>query len=162
MASESLISIFFRLLNFSIIIGVAVYLVKKMLPSFHEKIAAKHKAHQDLTQKNRQLVTQQRDLEQKIDSQEQVGKNLHDQIVLWSSVFDQHLETQTEERKKRFAQSQERSQVQAERLTRAHVQSVVFSRALRGAQAPLISHFAQQQAGRQFMASVLQKMSKEI
>ena len=115
-----------------------------------------------MTLQNQQLLDQQRDLENEIDAQEKLGKNLYDQVKVWSSSFEHQVDKRQKEREVLAQQIKLRTQLQSERLVQKQVRSTIFSKALEGAQQELVEHFASEQEGKRYMTSIITKMRKDL
>jgi len=161
--SEVVISTIFRLLNFGVICFVAVYLFKtKMLPGIKEKIAAKYAALKELMTQNKDLLDQQKDLNREIKEQEMFGKQLYDQIGIWSLFFEQQLKEQKEQQAALGLQAVKRAQLQADNKVTREENLEIISAALAGAEQQLRAQFSSQKEGAAFSSAVVQQMRKEL
>ena len=161
-ASEVVISTIFRLLNFTVICAVTVYLFKsKMLPGIKEKIIAKYAALKELVSQNKNLLDQQRDLNREIKDQELFGKQLYDQISVWSISFEQQIKKQKEEQDALALQAVKRAQLQADNKVEVEGNIEILSNALAGAEKQLRSQFDSEKEGKEFTAAVIQQIRKE-
>lgn len=157
------VSTVFRFINFSIIIGAAVYFFKKkMLPNVIKKMEDKHVDLQQLTKQNKQLLGQQKEMNNSIDGQEVLGKKLYDQITIWSRFFDTQLEQIQQEQAILVIKASQRLSQQQSYTMNEQLRIQVLSKALDSAKLNLIEQFALPQKGDAFTASVIEHMRKEL
>ncbi len=157
--SSEIISTVFRILNFGVACGVGAYVFKKnLLPGIKEGIAAQRAAIQDMAHNNQELLDKKNTVEREIDEQEELGKKLYDQIKLWSFSFEKEVSRSDAEREILNQQIEKRAREQADNKLLMQVQAQVLEQALAGAREELLAHFASEQEGKKFIASIVARM----
>ncbi len=156
----SLIDLFFKLINFGVVIALLTYVVKKYLvPQMQQAIVKDHQDFIGLHDEHRHLMVEQEVLEEAIVSQEDLAKGLFKKINQWRNTVELTREAELATREKIRKQTGEQ-----------HAE-VAHTYALRKAYdevAPLVVHklekdfkikFADPQEGHAYIALVLKKLS---
>jgi hypothetical protein len=96
---ESLGTLFFRYLNFAIVIAIAVYIFKRyLLVGIKGEMAAQEAEQESLTLHKDALVAKQDLLKQKKVSQEQLYADLLRKVKAWRGLFEVSLQERERER----------------------------------------------------------------
>ena len=88
-ASPELISIFFRLLNFALVIGIVIILYQRKLGSYvHELMNKGVQKQEALAIRHDELIQEQRLLTKRLEDQDQLCRYLLGKINIWRDVFE--------------------------------------------------------------------------
>lgn len=159
----SLVTVFFRLLNFGVLIGFFAYVFKRYFyQNISDHIAEKASFIQGLHQNNKVLEEQQHNLEMKIAQQDSKCKTLLAKIEEWQqAVIQQQQEWQTIQ-EVAIQDKVRRLQLQQEALNKDHLKRVLLPQVLERAEKKLVQEFADPQAGQAFVEDIITQLGKEI
>lgn len=155
-------SIFFRLVNFGVLIVFLFYIFKKYLyQPISDQIAEKESFVHGLVENNKVLEEQQHDLEMRIAQQEQRCKELVEKISIWQeAVIKQRkgllaMQAGVVQDRVRRLKSQQQS------LEQDWLKRAVLPRVLAQAQKKLEQEFSSAQVGQQFIADIVSQLRRE-
>jgi hypothetical protein len=99
--SNLLVNIFFRLLNFSIILALGIYLFKKYVyPTALEEIAEKESFIRGLSQQNSVLQERAHVLDNHISYQQQFCAQMRDKLLRWQEKVHMQEQAKLQQRKR--------------------------------------------------------------
>lgn len=153
------ISVFFRLINFFVLIAVVIYLYKKYAsPFLGEQIQEKKDALQSLKNQKSSFEGRQQEISSNTVEQEKLGRSLATKIDLWRQDFDKESERIEEKRVEIASVLEQRMQTRNYYITLLCVQRVVIRQAIDETEDILYQKFADNEVGQQFIQSIVNEM----
>ena len=158
---ETVLSIFFKLLNFGILIGLGVYVFKRyLLPSIGQEIAENQEALQQLQRNNEQLKEDQKKVEARLDEQAALCLSLGSKIERWKLAHDNHLRRQQESCQQLRQKIEKKVAVQEQNLAREMLNKKVLPGAIVQAQELLQKTYESESEGRQYILHVMKYLER--
>lgn len=162
MLSDSMVSIFFRLINFGLFIALFIYGFKRYVyPALLEQMAEREKAHKELEQKKELLADTQFRLDEQMHTNERVHQELVAALNTWRLTFEREQQAQHKE-KERIKHELEikmhkRREVQA--LNALHDE--VVTPAVNQAEKALRTYFTGKEHSRAYLHQLLSRMESK-
>lgn len=159
----SLVTIFFRLLNFGVLIAFFVFIFKRYFyQSISDHIAEKESFLKGLHQNSKVLEEQQHNLEMKIAQQDNKCKTLLAKISIWQEAVMQQQQEWHAIQEVVMQDKAHRLQLQQDSLNEEYLKRALLPKVLDQAEKKLVQEFAEPQAGQAFVANIIAQLSKEI
>lgn len=159
----SLVTIFFQLLNFGVLIAFFAFVFKKYFyQSISDHIAEKESFLQGLQQNNKVLEEQQHNLEMKIAQQDSKCKTLLAKIEVWQHVIMQQQQEWQATQEVTMQDKVRRLQLQQDALDEDHLKRALLPKVLDQTEKKLVQEFIEPQAGQAFLADVIAQLGKEM
>jgi hypothetical protein len=118
-ASETIIDIFFKLLNFAVLLVIAIVFYQRALrPRTKDLIDQKEQKQDVLKQLYSELIHEQNMLDQQLEDQDQFARYLIEKIEQWRLSFDEQRRQYKQERQEIHKAVEERNRHKAEWLIR--------------------------------------------
>jgi len=161
MLSETFVTIFFRLLNFVILIALSAYIFKKYFrKSIEDAIKQKQLEEINVGNQIRELDQRSKNLSEEIVRQEQLCEYLIDRTTQWHQAFDQQTQDQLEEQKKLAFLAQLRTEKQAENIASERIIKAVGPMVIEQTTKRLEDLYADRKHNKLFVDSIIGFMKK--
>lgn len=162
-ASKIVIDILFRLLNFAVLIALAVILYQRIVrPQTKGLMHQQEQQREALTISYDELIREQHFLEAKLEEQNQSCRYLLDKIDKWRARFDEQQRQYEQEREQSHARAQKKAQQQAEWLAHERLFEYATADAVAQMRSDLQERFAKADQQQQFMSELLDFMRKNV
>jgi len=162
-ASKIAITIIFRLLNFAVLIVLAVILYRRILrPQAKELMHQQEQQREALTIYYDELIYKQHLLGVKLEEQEHLCRYLLEKIDQWCTSFDDWQRQYEQEREKVHLRAQQKAQQQAEWLAHERLYDCAIVDAVVQMRSDLQERFVQTDQQQQFMNELLNFMRKNV
>lgn len=158
---ETVTSLIFRLLNFGVLIAFFVYIFKRsVLADIIKNITSTQERLHTLKTHRDNLKNQLKALEHTAQEQEKLSKELALKVARWQDVFSTKVRHHSEQNEhiRRFLIT--KTELQSKTIALHKVQKVVFPKVIMQSQEQLEQKFASEQAGEEFINSLLVCMEK--
>jgi len=161
-ADQTAVMIFFRILNFAVLIAVGWYVGKKYIISMVQtKIAERQSRLKNLGQEYVQLKLKQRSLDQYMMEQEKLTQALISKAQRWKLLVDEYHVRRQAEGLQLKKEVERRMTVRTEQAAFMALQHEVVPRALMQAEQELTAYFSQEKHGRLFIDALVHKVERE-
>jgi hypothetical protein len=159
----SLVTIFFRLFNFGVLIAFFAFIFRRYFyQGISDHIAEKESFLKGLHQNNKVLEKQQHNLEMKIAQQDNKCKTLLAKIEIWQQAVAQQQQEWHAIQEVVMEDKVRRLQLQQDALNEDHLKRALLPKVLDQAEKKLVQEFTEPQTGQAFLADVIAQLSKEI
>src|SRR5436190_18701288 len=131
LAGETTVSIFFKLLNFAVLIGLFVYLIKRYF--WHvvkDQLAAQEGIVLDLKQQKEQLRVDQRTLDHAMANQKALALELDAKIALWRVAFEKKIDQEKQNRENHHLLLIKKVEIQNQHVALKALQQQIIPKAL--------------------------------
>jgi len=161
MLNETFVTIFFRLLNFVVLIALSAFVFKKYFrKSIEDAIEQKQLEEINVGNQIRELEQRSKNLSEEIVRQEQLCEHLIERTTQWHQAFDIQTQDQLEEQKKLALQAQLRVEKQAENLASERIIKAVGPMVIEQTTKKLEDLYADQKHNKHFVDSIVGFMKK--
>ncbi len=158
-AVENIVGIVFRVINFGVLIGLAVYFFKKhALPIIKQQIADKQAFIVSLHNQEQMLEQEKEEVTKRIIEDEQQWMHLKDTFDQWRTTVSQVYAEHEKERQQRIRTLQDRAENRMQQVTSMRLSVRVFPQALEQAGAELQKYYADAQQADQFIKRIIDHM----
>jgi hypothetical protein len=159
---NSLVTILFRIINFSVFVSIAIYFFKKkVLTSAQEKINEKEVYLKSLQEQDRVLDNQYFQLNEQLRIQNQQCHHLLKKIKVWQSADTAQRTQKIEQSKLNQERMQERTlQIQA-MINQKRFERHALLKALAQTKNELQNKFSDQAAGESFLQDIVLNLTRE-
>lgn len=158
----SLMTIFFRIFNFALLIGIFYYLFNKYVKSsLEEKMSQKESLVKGLEEQGYMLEGKQHELEVRLSAQARKNAQLQERINEWqTAVQDEHKKNEIEYATIVQAMSV-RMQYKNEQIKQDRLTKKVVPLALQHARTALQQKFSDQENGHRFIQNLIAKLENQ-
>lgn len=161
MLMHDVVAVSFRLLNFAVIIALAIYGFKKYVVALVQaQIAARQHYLEDLRQQAQQLQQQSYAVERATQAQENLCKNLDVKVLLWRSAFNKNMQEREGTQELRKLALHEKSVIQGRYLVSKQMEQQVVPQAIADAKNVLLQQYHAPDQGRHYIANIINYMKK--
>lgn len=161
MLNETFVSVFFRLLNFIVLIGLAAFIFKRYFrKSIEESIEQKRLEEINVGNQIRDLEHRSKNLSEEIVRQEQLCEYLIEKTAQWKQAFEHQTQDLLKEQKKLAVQAQLKTDKQAEIITRERLTKAVIPIALEQTTQKLKDLYADPKNNKDFIDPIIGYMEK--
>ncbi len=159
MFDETIVSIFFRIINLAALLALSGYIFKKyFLADVHADIISEREREVILEENIRDLEQRGKKLEHDAVAQEQLCQKLLSKAASWHAVFDRDRERRRNEEHLVYTIAEERAQRQARALEREKAFKTIVPHALELAQKRLEKTYSGQERGGAFIEDIVAHM----
>lgn len=163
MLSPEFISVLFRLINVAVTVGAAVYLFKRYgLNVVKNKIRARKQLLEDLHAQQVASEHQCKDKEQQIIEQHLLFQALQKKIEVWRQHFEQRVVEREHEKEHIRASLEKKVAEQSRFLNVRQMQQAIVPGAVKKAREELKAYFESEQAGRVYLAPIVNHIKKSM
>lgn len=157
----SVVAFVFRLINLAALIAVLVYLVRKYgLPELNKALAEQEQAVTDIKQQTQDLHTHAHKLDADLSAQEQLANELIRKVHAWKTQFEAQTVQHEQERERLIESAHQKAAIQQQTIRQLHLQNKVLPVAIEHAQKTLEQQFSSDQAGKQYIKSVINALER--
>ena len=154
--------LFFRLLNFAILVGFAFYFFRKKVYAHVVKNMTQRRAQaRSRDERARELFEQAGRMRDTILQDKQFFMRMKEQIVQWGNAVEQHHTEQLKERDARAESVDARQQVRQQHLNQQDARRALLPGALGDATQELVKRFDNDAARRRYLATILTHMQRD-
>ncbi|TET05766.1 hypothetical protein E3J79_04485 [Candidatus Dependentiae bacterium] len=162
-ASKTIIDIFFRLLNFAVLLGIViVFYQRKLGPRTKDLIHQKEQKQEVLKRRYNELIHDQNMLKQQLEDQDQFARYLIGKIEQWRLSFDAQQNQYKQERQKIHKAVEERTRHKAEWLIRDNLYKRAKVDTINQLHAQLTEQFEAPKQQQQFINKLLVFMRESL
>lgn len=162
MLSDSMISIFFRFINFSLFIALFIYGFKHYVyPALLEQMAEREKTRKDLEQEKEFLAQTQSTLDEQMHTHERVHQELVVALNTWRLIFEREQQAQRQEKERIKHELEIKMHKRREIQALNTLQDDVVIPALDQAEKTLHDYFADKEHGRVYLHRLLSRMENK-
>ncbi len=160
--AEQVTIVFFRLINFGVLIGLGWYLAKKhLLPIIRQQLAAYVAYFNGLRKTHRMLKQEQRVIAYAIDEDCKEQAELKERVMSWKAQVHEHNEQLYQEREQRRQVLQKSISLQVKQVAQYRLYKAVMPEAMQEARRQLTQQFAQEGAQQRVLRSIITMMRDE-
>jgi F0F1-type ATP synthase membrane subunit b/b' len=158
----SLMTLFFRIFNFALLIGIFYYVFNKYVKSsLEEKMSQKESLVKGLEEQGYMLEGKQHELELRLAAQEQKNAQLQERIGEWqTAVRHEHKKDEIEYAIRVHAMN-ERIQYKNEQIKQDRLTKKVVPLALQRTRLALEQKFSDQESGHRFIENLIAKLENQ-
>ena len=143
-------------------VGIIIYLFKKNLPTIKEKLAEKLAFLKDLQKQRKNLIDQNKIVEQEIKEQEDLFRLLQEKIKVWNkSNIEESKKKEKELEKIKFAHVK-RLETQSENIQQRKLLQEVFPRVISETYQHLEEKFSKPEESKKFLKGIIKSMEENI
>jgi len=162
-ASSTIVSIFFRLLNFLVLIGILAIVYRRTLgPKLWYLIHKQEEKQETLVVRYDDLVREQDVLAEKLEEQDQQCRYLLGKIDIWSNAFEEHQKQFRQARQKAHKEAEKKALQQAQWLVHKHLYKEVVDKTVDQMYVHLKEYFEKAENQQHFMKELLVFMKKSV
>ena len=155
------IGIFFKILNFAIIIGCTVYLFKYYAQdSLQQMRDEKEDEFKRLRAQKVDVRRHNKNLDVQLEEQQELCKRLKHNVSIWKKIVLQQKEDTKRERQVMYNQMEHIRLLQGRAITLSKLEHTVMPIALKKARQQLEKKFASEKQGQEFIKALLNDMQK--
>ena len=159
--SHAIIGIFFRLLNFALLIGLFVYLFKKYGKSvFVELLAKKDADRESLLSEQTILEKKQSELDLLLAQEVRDCEKLREKIDVWKTVVDNEKALHEKEYEKIRMLADKKGMLRAAQAEQEHIRLMVLDELIPQLRNSLGTHFQEEKNGRAYTDAIVRFMDK--
>ncbi len=159
---EQIVLVLFRIINFLVIIGLAIYAFKKyLLPTIREQIKAKDATIQGLQKTHRMYVRQNRTLDQGIHNDLLEQARLKEQLMRWRAGIDNERKLLEEKCEARISSIEKRLKDQSKRVEMYLVARSIYPLTFKKTRILLQKEFSETSNQDKFMEKVFSFMRSD-
>jgi len=159
--SQTIIAIVFRLINFFIFIGLAIYAFKKYaMPTISILMAKKRAEKEFLLSQQISFEKKQHELDELIKKETALCESLKIKINEWRRIAERDCQDKAKERIEQAVRVEKKNYKRAELRERARVQEVVLTTVVSDLSESLPHHFQKESVGNEYINSILQFMDE--
>lgn len=157
-----LITIIFRIINFSILIALAVYAFYTYLyPIAVDQIAEKEAFFHGLFQQNTMLESKQRKLDEKLTQQKVYCKEIENRILFWQSEVIKQEQLRASQGESLRMQNNQKAVQRGIWLSNNQLQTHIFSQVINQTEQRLIDQLQQTEQGSLFIKNIVLSINKQ-
>jgi hypothetical protein len=158
---ESLVSLFFRLLNFIILGGAGIYFFKRYgLPVVRQRIREREELITGLKDQRDSLKDMQRSLEYQSAEQKQLSAQLTHKIGRWQHSYERQEHRRHEEKQRLITLLNKRTHQQSQGVALNTLQQQTFPLIIAASREQLVRQFTSAQQGQAYLQNLLKFMQK--
>lgn len=159
MLHESIISIFFRVINFAVILGLAYYLYKRYFKNrIDDKMTQKEALLKGLEEQGYFLEGKAHDFEMQLKEQEITGNLLKQKLQDWNEAVAKDHHKRDQEQRLYAAQTNERVQEKNKILAQHALQKEVLPDVLEQARHELKKKFSASSHSKKYVHDIIQRL----
>jgi len=159
---ETLINVFFRLLNFVVLVGVLRYLYKQYVyGAVQRDFEADEKKVAILAQQKDAYYQQEQFLKQEIQNQDRLVTHLHKKLAQWNEAAQQIERENSEMHDTLQAALRKKAVVQSEHIAHYMLERRALPQAMHELETSLAEYFRDAKRGDNYMKSVVNHLEKD-
>lgn len=159
--SETLMGIFFRVLNFGVFfIGLRHLYLRYVTPNAHAEIEADEKKVAIMAQQKDAYYQQEQLVSQEIEDQRKQIARLHEKLQIWQAAAQEVERLQHQEHEKLELALRQKAAVQSKHIAQHMVAQRAIPHAVQKLQASLTTHFGGEIRGGEYIADALDHITK--
>lgn len=156
-------AIFFRLLNFALLIGVLIYIYKKYIHASLQQAVRQKQIHKEgLQHKENTLQEEWHQLAVHQQAADAYIAQLKERIAVWQQYIQEQQQRREREHQQQCLKQKERIAVQHSYIQSEQLKRLVVPEAVEQATKELQKQFASPEAQRQFIASITQNLQRTL
>jgi len=160
-ADKAFITIFFRLLNFAVLVGLAVLFYHRVIGPLIADALQKNKLQADaLTIRHNQLISEEGRLIKQFENQNELCIYLLEKIKKWKKSYDAQQQHADQMHKKARINAEKKSQQQVQWLEKNRLFTQVKNNTINKMSAELKDQFSEPEAQKKFLVDVLTFMKE--
>lgn len=161
MSIHEMSSIFFRLLNFGVLVALGVYIFYKyMLNGIQQKIAQQKALHENKERQKELLHEENEKIKQSIVVQAQLGEALLYKVIQWSEQVELERAARKKNYEKLRVQQEKKDEIRRAQLELDALKKTVIPVAVEKARNELVQKFAVENNGEHYLNSLMAIMNK--
>lgn len=161
MHEEALLTTIFKIINVGVLIAGIVYVFRtRVMGQLRLMISAQQRIYALAFHEHLQAQVRQKKLQQELEEQRRECERIKKNLVLWLEREQHKQRLLTQEREYKRSQLEHRAATQSQYLTLTMAQDAIMTRALAQAHHLLQQKFNTQQAGQQYVHTVVQQLGK--
>jgi len=159
--SEMIVAIFFRIINFAILIGFATYAFKKYgIPKLIILIAKKEAEYDSLLNRQLSLEESQFDFDKKIEKEARLCEQLKEKIGKWRTIVSADREVQKNRQFTRIEMLHKSMEQKMEKYRQDQIKDLVHGTLTIRLEKSLSHHFETAQNGHVYLEEIVRFMDK--
>lgn len=161
--NQVVVAVIFRLINFGVVIGLAVYFFRKYaLPLFYTMIAQKDAEKELLLSQQLLLEQKQAELDSLIEQDVFVCESFKLKVDEWRSFVEKERAIHAKDCLKRNEIIEVKKRKKSELLAQGHLQKIVATAVIADLHRSLINHFEKDDAASVYLDSMVQAINERV